>query len=119
MIRRPPRSTLFPYTTLFRSRRRRIRRGHAAGHRGRELQRSIGQPMEPRLQPGKNRLKPVLHFAVLLLIAACATTPPAPVVAPPQGEDRYLVDPRLGFAASPLDQRFDRIWQLIAARQSA
>src|SRR5258708_35484479 len=27
MIRRPPRSTLFPYTTLFRSRRR----GHASG----------------------------------------------------------------------------------------
>src|SRR3989442_9515473 len=26
MIRRPPRSTLFPYTTLFRSRRRRSRR---------------------------------------------------------------------------------------------
>src|SRR3712207_8388095 len=26
MIRRPPRSTLFPYTTLFRSRRRRDRR---------------------------------------------------------------------------------------------
>src|SRR2546430_3437968 len=26
MIRRPPRSTLFPYTTLFRSRRRRRRR---------------------------------------------------------------------------------------------
>src|SRR3712207_7348787 len=26
MIRRPPRSTLFPYTTLFRSRRRRLRR---------------------------------------------------------------------------------------------
>src|SRR6266850_5585606 len=34
MIRRPPRSTLFPYTTLFRSRRRagRAERGHA-GHR--------------------------------------------------------------------------------------
>src|SRR2546430_7626914 len=29
MIRRPPRSTLFPYTTLFRSRRRRKHRGPA------------------------------------------------------------------------------------------
>src|SRR2546430_9289851 len=29
MIRRPPRSTLFPYTTLFRS----LRLGHAAQHR--------------------------------------------------------------------------------------
>src|SRR3989441_6780393 len=35
MIRRPPRSTLFPYTTLFRSRRRR-RRGSVDGrHHGR------------------------------------------------------------------------------------
>src|SRR3712207_8818427 len=35
MIRRPPRSTLFPYTTLFRSRRR----AHAAGleHRHHDL----------------------------------------------------------------------------------
>src|ERR1039457_4439779 len=32
MIRRPPRSTLFPYTTLFRSVKRTIRSdGHAAG----------------------------------------------------------------------------------------
>src|SRR5260221_4885512 len=30
MIRRPPRSTLFPYTTLFRSQRVRARRGRAA-----------------------------------------------------------------------------------------
>src|SRR2546430_15925327 len=38
MIRRPPRSTLFPYTTLFRSRRRsadRPRRARAAETRGR------------------------------------------------------------------------------------
>src|SRR5256886_11027295 len=31
MIRRPPRSTLFPYTTLFRSRRRRSRGGRGGG----------------------------------------------------------------------------------------
>src|SRR2546425_6232570 len=29
MIRRPPRSTLFPYTTLFRSHERALPRGHA------------------------------------------------------------------------------------------
>src|SRR5215217_8369394 len=35
MIRRPPRSTLFPYTTLFRSRRpRRWRRIRGGGRRG-------------------------------------------------------------------------------------
>src|SRR2546428_3612942 len=31
MIRRPPRSTLFPYTTLFRSERRKDRREHTVG----------------------------------------------------------------------------------------
>src|SRR5947208_9338061 len=35
MLRRPPRSTLFPYTTLFRSRGRSVRRrGRAARRRG-------------------------------------------------------------------------------------
>src|SRR3712207_8562894 len=36
MIRRPPRSTLFPYTTLFRSRQRALRRGRRQAHQGRE-----------------------------------------------------------------------------------
>src|SRR2546427_8747219 len=31
MIRRPPRSTLFPYTTLFRSQHRRARQPHMGG----------------------------------------------------------------------------------------
>src|SRR5687767_15987780 len=39
MIRRPPRSTLFPYTTLFRSRRRAIRA--ASERRRRPLGRSL------------------------------------------------------------------------------
>src|SRR5256885_12419062 len=49
MIRRPPRSTLFPYTTLFRSRSERLR-GHAraAGPGGGRLP---GGPA-PRLPPG-------------------------------------------------------------------
>src|SRR5438309_9708269 len=33
IIRRPPRSTLFPYTTLFRSRQQLLRAGGVAGHR--------------------------------------------------------------------------------------
>src|SRR2546430_13108595 len=44
MIRRPPRSTLFPYTTLFRSRReaRRLARRHeGGGHRSRV----VGDPL--------------------------------------------------------------------------
>src|SRR5256885_7017355 len=41
MIRRPPRSTLFPYTTLFRSRHRSARaRDH---HRGRTGAQDVGQ----------------------------------------------------------------------------
>src|SRR2546430_9220831 len=45
MIRRPPRSTLFPYTTLFRSLRRRGRAHGAAGdlHRGAVLHRGLAQ----------------------------------------------------------------------------
>src|SRR2546423_4955115 len=62
MIRRPPRSTLFPYTTLFRSRRLRPRErasrqgreplpdvalaGPRARHRGRH------HGVRPRLEPG-------------------------------------------------------------------
>src|SRR2546430_8782679 len=47
MIRRPPRSTLFPYTTLFRSRRsalrgcRVLRRHRGSGGRGRLLRRGL------------------------------------------------------------------------------
>src|SRR3989449_2988080 len=43
MIRRPPRSTLFPYTTLFRSRRSGARPNRAFGNRrGRGLARAVG-----------------------------------------------------------------------------
>src|SRR2546425_1837901 len=56
MIRRPPRSTLFPYTTLFRSRpdrrqqrpddRQLDRRGHGEGRQGRRHHRRRGQRSE-------------------------------------------------------------------------
>src|SRR5437870_11010156 len=53
MLRRPPRSTLFPYTTLFRSRRRRQRRqtlclDHAAAP-------DTGDHVPARLGPGRRR----------------------------------------------------------------
>src|SRR5438309_3027145 len=47
MLRRPPRSTLFPYTTLFRSRRRGVARGARARHR-RRLSRGGGWHAQPR-----------------------------------------------------------------------
>src|SRR5580765_7100539 len=42
MIRRPPRSTLFPYTTLFRSLARRALNGHASVEIGRRAQTAEG-----------------------------------------------------------------------------
>src|SRR5690349_24254977 len=57
MIRRPPSSTLFPYTTLFRSRRRRLRARPPAPIRGcpcrlRSHQRCAKQTVE---SPGARR----------------------------------------------------------------
>src|SRR3712207_7466479 len=46
MIRRPPRSTLFPYTTLFRSLRRRLA-GRVLGGRSRRGHR-VGRPFSGR-----------------------------------------------------------------------
>src|SRR3712207_8964452 len=47
MIRRPPRSTLFPYSTLFRSGRRPIDIQDAISHRA---------PSEPRISPDGTRV---------------------------------------------------------------
>src|SRR5688572_32470733 len=63
MIRRPPRSTLFPYTTLFRSQRRRAARaaGHADGRARplRLLARAVGR--EERRAGGDRALLRRLH----------------------------------------------------------
>src|SRR3989442_4499643 len=42
MIRRPPRSTLFPYTTLFRSPRAQDRKGHPPQHERRQHEAGLG-----------------------------------------------------------------------------
>src|SRR5258706_5684110 len=48
MIRRPPRSTLFPYTTLFRSWIDAYARDHASAHcRGRPSRRSVDRAAPP------------------------------------------------------------------------
>src|SRR3712207_7005631 len=46
MIRRPPRSTLFPYTTLFRSLLERRRAGIVASHRGPEGGHALARPAD-------------------------------------------------------------------------
>ena len=52
--------------------------------------------------------------ALALILAGCATTD-APTPAPvPQGESRYLIDPRVGYAATPdesIDRRFETAWR--------
>src|SRR2546430_12684057 len=54
MIRRPPRSTLFPYTTLFRSRRARLHRAHVDGAKRTPQQRGPGDEAAAR-RPGDER----------------------------------------------------------------
>src|SRR5688572_31806791 len=56
MIRRPPRSTLFPYTTLFRSRRRSALR-RRAGHPGSARVGEAGH-CDRRLGPQLERVRP-------------------------------------------------------------
>src|SRR6266496_5185813 len=51
MIRRPPRSTLFPYTTLFRSRPR----APGAADEGRPLERGVPVPDGPRDHARRDR----------------------------------------------------------------
>src|SRR3712207_7751862 len=72
MIRRPPRSTLFPYTTLFRSRRpagyreleRRVRQVRGRGGRGRWGRSATGRAKWIDRQPGGGgrRLSGVVQF---------------------------------------------------------
>src|SRR5438552_5912074 len=80
MIRRPPRSTLFPYTTLFRSRRRdgagrRVRWGSAASHAvpgradpcGRHDSADGGPPVRDRKSTRLNSSHQIISYAVFCL----------------------------------------------------
>src|SRR3989454_8011104 len=77
MIRRPPRSTLFPYTTLFRSRRTQRRRGRApAARRARpppepqpahRARRSAGRDPRDRKSTRLNSSHLVISYAVFCL----------------------------------------------------
>src|SRR5688572_32029577 len=81
MYRRPPRSTLFPYTTLFRSRRPRRRRGarwpaagRAAGRPGRAAVswKSILRRSAPLRQTGGMRRRTLLGGVLAGALAGCA-----------------------------------------------
>src|SRR2546422_4676173 len=70
MIRRPPRSTLFPYTTLFRSRGRAaeevLRRGAAERHDLREA--GAAQRRGDRSEEHTSELQSRLHLVCRLLL---------------------------------------------------
>src|SRR5256885_12787596 len=83
MIRRPPRSTLFPYTTLFRSGRH--RRGQ--GHEGRDVRRLRRDPPWGR-RPGAHRseehtseLQSPCNLVCRLLLEKKQTPPRTPPLA--------------------------------------
>src|SRR2546429_1463908 len=65
MIRRPPRSTLFPYTTLFRSR---TVRAVDRGVRGRRPAARATRPEEPRSEEHTSELQSRLHLVCRLLL---------------------------------------------------
>lgn len=61
--------------------------------------------------------KILLLLTLAVCAAACADTAPPPPVVVPQGDDRFLVDPRLGHDAIPpeLDRRFEAAWRFVLA----
>src|SRR2546430_4306804 len=63
MIRRPPRSTLFPYTTLFRSLA--VRLGSSPGGRGRRRLARLAQGPPVTARPAGSRFA-VIFFTVLI-----------------------------------------------------
>src|SRR3989449_3282013 len=70
MIRRPPRSTLFPYTTLFRSPSTGAQRGRATarGSRARSVGRPSGSGRSTRSEEHTSELQSRLHLVCRLLL---------------------------------------------------
>src|SRR2546429_2422181 len=72
MIRRPPRSTLFPYTTLFRSLRnspgRRDRAAHPSGSESRSPRAPPSAWRSPRSEEHTSELQSRLHLVCRLLL---------------------------------------------------
>src|SRR2546429_6881594 len=101
MIRRPPRSTLFPYTTLFRSRggavvRRAARRvRHCRGGDGDRAGLAGGERLRVRSEEHTSELQSRLHLVCRLLlekktaakVAAQAAKDTPPSADPPQTRD--------------------------------
>src|SRR2546430_17098281 len=78
MIRRPPRSTLFPYTTLFRSQHEQRERAAEDGdERSADGEDSAGAHLHPLLERDLgNRFRSALRLEVLLGLEAANLCPP-------------------------------------------
>src|SRR5258708_14736203 len=99
MIRRPPRSTLFPYTTLFRSRAARSR--STAGGRATRLPR--GPPARRRDRKHTSELQSPDHLVCRLLLEKKKTNRQNATTRPPnnvQTVSNYYMRPWLFFRAA-------------------
>ena len=84
---------------------RRSIRSRAADHRGKRL-----------------KSKKSLLLAAALVLAACTPTVLPPPMVAPQGDDRYLIDPRTGFTAPmapPVAQKLEAAWRYALAGNDA
>ena len=63
----------------------------------------------------------LLLIAATIALAACAPANAPPHAAQPGGEERYLIDPRVGAPAAPpaLDAKFDVAWRFVLAGDRA
>src|SRR5256885_3480313 len=94
MIRRPPRSTLFPYTTLFRSPRARASRAdHRAGGRTRGARRAPRRSADPeRSEEHTSELQSPCNLVCRLLLEKKKKNKPATYVTP---RDLYIESPNV------------------------
>lgn len=70
------------------------------------------------MRPTKN----LLLLAAALVLAACTATAPPPPAVTPQGDDRYLIDPRTGSTEAlppAVESQFDAAWRYAVAGNEA
>ena len=66
--------------------------------------------------------KKSLLFAAMLVLAACTPAPLPPPMVAPQGDDRYLIDPRTGYTAAmapQVAQKLESAWRYALAGDDA
>src|SRR2546425_5452002 len=99
MIRRPPRSTLFPYTTLFRSScppapRARLSPTSTSPRRSRWPARSAAAT-SPRSEEHTSELQSLAYLVCRLLLEKKTPAAPPPLAQPRASPRRFVSTPRL------------------------